>query len=223
MELTEIITQNADKFADITGAADTVTAVIAKAKELGFTVLADNPKEPSYIPKSRLDEVVAQRNELKTQAGELSGQLEKLNAAAKDNEGLQKQIAEMQTKIAEGDKRAQSIAIEAAIKVAAVNAKAKDAADIARFVDAKKLAIGTDGITVNGIDEQLAELAKSKPYLFNADDGGDNKPDKGGGDGFGGDNHKPADLEKQISDARAKGDFATSIMLTDKLVAMKKK
>lgn len=142
--------------------------VKAILKEKNMTLLIDNPKEPAFIPKSRFDEVIQKKNELKTQTGELTGQLEDLKKAAKGNEKLLSQIEELQNKNSEWEKKHNSSIIESAIKYRGLSEKAKDPADLLKFLDSSKLQIDKDG-NVTGIDEQFKSIKELKPYLFNVD------------------------------------------------------
>jgi len=60
--------------------------------------------DDTYVPKSRFNEVVAERNQLKEKVKERDGQMESLKNAAGTVEGLQKQIADLQAANTEKDK-----------------------------------------------------------------------------------------------------------------------
>ena len=206
--LNEIITANADKFADVPGIAETLTTVSNRLGDLGHSIIVDTVKEPGFVPKHRLDEVITQRETLKTQAAELSGQLETLKKSSQGNEALQKQIGELQGKLGETETAMQGLALESAIKLSAVTEKARDAADILKFIDTSKLKLNADG-TVAGLSEQFNALKESKAYLF--DTGTPPGAGKGGSEFNGG--NPPPDLDTQIADALKAGDIAKSIAL----------
>jgi hypothetical protein len=147
--------------------------VKAVLKEKGKTLLIDDPKEPAYIPKSRFDEVIQKKNELKTQTGELSGQLEDLKKAAKGNEKLLEKIEELQSKNSEWEKKHNNSILESAIKYVALQEKAKDPTDLLHYLDKSKLQIDEQG-NVKGLDEQLKSIKEKKSYLF--DSGEPQKP-----------------------------------------------
>lgn len=134
-------------------------------KEKGLNLIVDNKDKPEYIPKSRLDEVIGSKNELKSQVGELSGQLEALKKSAKGNEELTKQIETLQNKNIEWESKYKDTTLSSSIKVEALKLKAKDPTDIIAFLDKSKLEISEDG-SIKGLDEQLKGLQESKPYLF---------------------------------------------------------
>jgi len=119
----------------------------------------------NYIPKARMDEVITQKNQLKTQVTEISLQLESLKTSAIGNEALTKTIAELQTKNTESETKFKKSLITSAIKFQAQIEKAKDANDILAFVDHSKISLDESGKAI-GLDEQLVELKKNKAYLF---------------------------------------------------------
>lgn len=171
MDLVEFVKKNAEKFAAIPEAAATVEKLAGVMKELNHAPLANdisNPAKPGYMPIGRFDEVITQKNQLKTQADELNGQLEELKKAAKGNEELTKQIADLQAKAAEADEKVKQVTLLSAAKVAAVAAKANDPEDVLKFIDHSKLVL--DGDKVIGLDEQLKSLQESKAYLFATED-----------------------------------------------------
>lgn len=136
------------------------------AKEKGLSLLVDNKEKPEYIPKSRFDEVIGSKNELKTQVSELANQLEELKKKAIGNDDFIKQIEELQGKNATWEKRYKDALLENAIKVKAISEKAIDANDLLKFLDTSALIIDESGV-VSGLDEQIARLRETKSYLFN--------------------------------------------------------
>lgn len=135
------------------------------ATEKKINLIVDDKEKPTYIPKSRLDEVIGVRNELKTQVGELTNQLEELKKASNGNEELTTKITELQTKNTEWENKYKSSLLENAIKLQAIQNKAKDPTDLHKFLDASKLEITEDG-SIKGLQEQLDTLKESKKYLF---------------------------------------------------------
>lgn len=184
--LAEIIKTNPDKFSAIPGAQETAEKLAGVCKELGFNVIGNNEKEPEFIPKARLDELVGQKNEYKGQVAELNKQLEDLKKVAGSSEEMQKQIQTLQDQIAKSDGKAKDILVKSAAKVAALQAKAKDPEDVLKFLDLSKVTVG-DNDTVAGIEEQIKALAENKKYLFGEEDpwnlGGGSNPPGGGGNG----------------------------------------
>jgi uncharacterized protein YhaN len=134
-------------------------------KEKGLNLILDNKEKPEYIPKSRFDEVIGVRNELKTQVGELTNQLDTLKKAAKGNDELVKQIEALQNQNTEWESKYKNSLLESAIKIKALSSKARDAGDLVKFLDMSKLVLEDDG-NVKGLDEQLKTLKETKGYLF---------------------------------------------------------
>ncbi|EIW20719.1 MULTISPECIES: phage scaffolding protein [Pelosinus] len=161
----DIQTKHADAFKDITGVDTVIDGVTAKLKELGYSLIVDNTKEPEYVPKSRLNEVITQRNTYKTDNETYLQQLETLKKEAKGNEVLTAQIQALQDEVTGWQGKHKDATLASEIKLAAMKLKANDPGDVLAFVDKTKLELNTDG-TIKGLDEQLAALQTSKPYLF---------------------------------------------------------
>jgi len=181
--------------------------IVKAMEELGMNVLVDDTKSPGYFPKDRYDSVNTRNKELTTQINDLKKvvdeyetlkpQLEAMKSAAGENpllkqqlEDLQKKIAEYPTKIdelqkqnSEWENKYKESNLTTAIKLAALNAKAKDPSDVLAFIDKSKLQLNEDG-TIKGLDEQLKTLTESKSYLFGETipgSSGNNPPGGGGG------------------------------------------
>ena len=156
---------------------DQVTSV---AKEKGVNLIVDNKEKPEYIPKSRFDEIIGQKNLIKTQADELAQQLDTLKKSAKGNEELTKTIEELQKKNGDWEGKYKNTLLESSIKIKAVTEKAKDASDLIKFLDISKLEIDETG-NVKGLDDQLKVLKETKPYLFDLGNAGGTPPPLAGG------------------------------------------
>jgi hypothetical protein len=137
----------------------------AHLKEKGLSLVVDNPKEPIYVPRERLNEVIAQKNSLKTQVGEYSGQIEEMKKAAKGNDKIQEKIEELQAKNSEWEKKYHESIKKNAVEFHALKEKAKDPADLLKYIELDKLQISDDG-TVKGLEEQVKSLKEKKSYLF---------------------------------------------------------
>jgi hypothetical protein len=187
--------------------------------EKGLNLIVDNKNQPNYIPKSRFDEVNGSKNELKTQVGELSNQLDLLKKSAKGNDELTKQIEDLQKRNGDWEGKYKATLLESAIKIKAMAEKAKDAGDLIKFLDLSKLEIEESG-NVKGLEDQLKLLKESKSYLFETAAGNPPpNPANGGG------NTKTE--EQQLIDGHAEamknGNIALAIALKNKLIALQHK
>lgn len=140
------------------------TQIEATLKEKGINLIVDDKNDPK-VPKYRLDEVIGQRNELKTQISELAGQLEGAQKASKSKEDYEAKIQELLTKNEEMTNNYQKTQLENAIKMKAIHEKARDINDLGKFLDYENLSLDENG-NVKGLDEQLATLKEQKGYLF---------------------------------------------------------
>lgn len=189
MEILDFIKKNADAFTGIPAAAEVIGQVVAKMQELGYTALANNSKTPEYIDKGRFDQV-------SSQAGELTKQLEALKKAAKGNEELTKTIEELQKKNQDWEAKYKDGMLVNAIKLAAMKANARDAGDVLALIDKSKLSLKDDN-TVDGLEEQLRGLKETKGYLF-----GETVPVPGA---------NPATDAQKTPDAKVASDFAAAL------------
>ncbi len=147
------------------------TTVTTKLGDKKIDIISD-----SYIPKARFDEVNVSKNTLKTQVGELTSQIDALKKSSTGNEELQKTLTELQKKNGEWETKYNTTVLENAIKGEAVKEQAKDAQDILALINKANVKLDDSG-KVSGLSEQLVELKKSKPYLFDIKEGtGTGKP-----------------------------------------------
>lgn len=197
------------------------TKIEPVVKEKGLNLILDNKEKPEFIPKSRFDEVIGQKNLVKSQADELAQQLETLKKAHKGNEELTKTIEELQRKNGDWEGKYKDTLLSGAIKMEALKLKAKDPGDVIAFLDKSKLEIADDG-TIKGLDEQLKKLQESKPYLF----GEANPPPAGGGGANPAGSGSKTELQKledELVEAQKKGNMPLVIALKNKIFNLNKK
>lgn len=131
------------------------------------TAVMDKMKD--FVPKTRLDEVIAERNGLKDQVAERDKQIDGLKATAGDNQVLKDQIAELQqtnkTAAAEYEKQLTQVRLDNAVELAITGAKARNAKAVKALLDLTNSKLGDDG-KVDGLEAQIKALQKSDPYLF---------------------------------------------------------
>ena len=136
---------------------------ILEEKKVNFIV--DDKENPSYIPKARFDELIGSKNQYKTQASELTGELETLKKSAKGNAELEAQIEALQKIGLESQIKNDKMTIDNAIKFEAIRQKAHNPESIKKYVDYSTLEVLEDG-SVKGITEQFAGFKESDAYLF---------------------------------------------------------
>lgn len=158
---------------------------IADDKQAEATKIFKEFLDGEYVPKSRFNEVNAEKKSLETAVSERDKQLKELKNSEGDMDALKEQITKLQA-----DNKAAALKAEAdlkALKVStavqlAIGDTAQDAELVANLIDKSKLILGEDG-KVTGLDEQIKELKTSKAFLFKPE--GDPKfkydPNKGHG------------------------------------------
>ena len=142
----------------------------------------------SYVPKSRMDELNETNKTLKEQLAGRDKDIAALKKGAGDNEALQKQLGELQTKYKTDTEALQGKikqnALNAALDLGITKAQGKNAKAIKALLDPSKLTLKDDG-TVEGLDTALEALRKSDGYLFTVEEthpkGTGYEPGAGGG------------------------------------------
>ena len=125
-------------------------------------------KYVNMVPQGRFNEIVEEKNSLKSQLAERDKQLKELEKSVGDNKELKAQIEKLQTdnKTA-AEKYAKDLfdlQLNNAIDIAITGAKGKNSKAIKALLDLEKVDL-KDGKVI-GLEEQLSNLKKSDPYLF---------------------------------------------------------
>lgn len=139
------------------------------SEEQALKIVEAQKKEMAvYVSKERFNEVNEAKKELEGRISGYDDQLKKLKASESASEELKKQIAELQkanrSAQEEYKTKLKDIKLGTAIKLA-VAGTAQDVDIVASLIDRSKLIVGDDG-KVLGLQEQVKELEKSKPFLF---------------------------------------------------------
>lgn len=120
-----------------------------------------------FIPKSRFDEVLEERNALRAACEQERARLAAVEDAAAEREDLARQVAELQAEaVRQRDAHAaqlQTMAVDNALRLAL--ADAHDPALAAGLIDRTALLPADDG-SIDGLEEQVRALREAKPFLF---------------------------------------------------------
>lgn len=122
----------------------------------------------AYVPKSRFNEVNEEKKTLTASLAERDKQLEGLKTAKGSVEELTAKIKSLQEEnkkaMEEAALRFEKLRLSDAIKMEIMDT-AQDVDIVAGLFDQSKIVLGKDG-KLTGLDEQLANLEKTKPFLF---------------------------------------------------------
>lgn len=127
----------------------------------------------AFIPKARFDEVNNEKKKLEADLGERDAKLEQLKTSAGDLETLKKQVSDFQKEIKAKDEahaaEVKKLKVDAAVDAALSGAKAKNSVAVrALLKDLDKADFNDDG-SVKGLADQIKDIKKSDPYLFDSD------------------------------------------------------
>lgn len=160
----DVVTSNADAFGEGDTTKQSFETVSNKLKELGYDVLINHREKAEFVPTSRLNDVVAQRETFKQQAEQAIVELNKL----KDSQGMSPEAqAQINGLIEQNEKLIEQLK-ETNIQVE-IMSSANDAInpkDVLPFVDMSKVKLDKEGNVIGGVKEELDRLRTEKPYLF---------------------------------------------------------
>lgn len=121
------------------------------------------------IPKSRLDEVIAERDNAKKDHADVLKQLGALQKETGDVQSLKDKIQELQDNAKEAEKthaaEIQTLKINNAVDTALIGAKALNTKAVKALLNLEGAELAEDG-SVKGLAEQITALQKSDSYLF---------------------------------------------------------
>lgn len=130
---------------------------------------ASSEELKGYVPKSRLDEVIQERDTYKGTLSERDKQLENLKKSSGDNEELKQQIVQMQKENADAikakDQEIAKIRLDNAVEKALSENKAKNIKAVIANLDLENAELLEDG-TVKGLSEQLDKLKSDEGTAF---------------------------------------------------------
>ena len=121
------------------------------------------------IPKTRLDEVIAERDNHKNSNADLLKQLGALQKETGDVQSLKDKIKELEDGAKEAEKthaaEIQTLKINNAVDTALVGAKALNVKAVKALLNLEGAELAEDG-SVKGLADQITALQKSDSYLF---------------------------------------------------------
>ena len=191
----DILTEHADAFGEGDNTKESFNNVSAKLKELGYDVLINQREKAEFVPASRLNDVIGQRETFKAQAEQAIIELNKLKSQSGMSEEAQKQLTTLITQNEELLEQLKETNIQVEIMSSAndaINPK-----DVLPFIDMKKIKQDKDGHVVSGVKEELDRLRTEKPYLFTK------KQQQGSKGGFDGSNSNDSNSQGQKADMNA--------------------
>lgn len=152
--------------------------------------------DDDMVPRSRLNRVIKQRNEARTELATLKGQM---HAADDDvDEGSEGGVGNQSKGFTQADldkavndaKSGHATEIANLHKKYAARAKLQEANFVdpdlvlsAGLIDLTKVTLDDNGVVIGGLDDQISSLAQNKPYFVNNAGGGQRGTGKQGGSG----------------------------------------
>lgn len=141
-------------------------------EELATKIAEQSAEElKGMIPKTRLDEVIAERDNFKNSHADVLKQLGVLQKETGDVQSLKDKIQELQDNAKESEKahaaEIQTLKINNAVDTALIGAKALNVKAVKALLDLEKAELAEDG-TVKGLAEQIKNLqtAEDSKFLF---------------------------------------------------------
>ena len=141
-------------------------------EELATKIAEQSAEElKGMIPKTRLDEVIAERNNAKKDHAEVLKQLGALQKETGDVQSLKDKISELETAAKDAEKNhateLQTMKINNAVDTALLNAKALNSKAVKALLNLEKAELDEDG-TVKGLADQIKALreAEDSKMLF---------------------------------------------------------
>lgn len=129
-------------------------------------------KYGNMIPQSRFNEVVEEKNKLKSDLTERDKQLSELQKNNSSNEELKKQIIELQEKNQASEKEYQEtlakVKLDNALELALTSAGAKNNIAVKALLKMENIKMDNDKVI--GLTEQIEELKKTSDYLFKVEE-----------------------------------------------------
>ena len=124
-----------------------------------------------FVPKSRLDKVIEQRDQYKTDYENSVAEMNKLANSAKDIDSLKGELAKLEETnkqlISDHETKIAKMTLDNAVEMALVKAEAKNTKAVKALMSDFLAEAKLEGDVVKGIDEAITKLKESDVYLFN--------------------------------------------------------
>ena len=163
-----------------------------KAHEAAVKVALDTALE-NHVPKTKLDEAIAENGQLVKTLSERDNQLRELQSTAGNSDNLKKQLDEAIAKnVADSNAAATELANykkNNALDLAIIKAGAKNPKAVKALLNTDRISV--DGENLIGLNEQLEALKTSDAYLFGEGSGLSGRSPSAGSSGA--DTNEPKD------------------------------
>lgn len=175
-----------------------------------------NDEFSGFVPKSRLDTVINQRDKYKEDYDNSVKQLKDLTDSAKDFENLKTELEKLQETnkqlIADHGKAIEKINLDNAVDMALIKEGAKNPKAVKSYMSEFLADAKLEGDSIKGFSEAIAKLKESDGYLFNSSSEGfkGSSPKDNGGAG------QPTPrsiLESRLAEAKANGNQVEQIKI----------
>ena len=130
-----------------------------------------NEELSGFVPKSRLDKAIEQRDKYKTDYENSLEKLDELSNSTKDIDNLKTELVKLKETnkqlISDHETKITKLALDNVVEMSLVKAGAKNTTAVKALMSDFLTDAKLEGNTVKGIDEVIAKLKESDGYLFN--------------------------------------------------------
>ncbi|UXV54401.1 phage scaffolding protein (plasmid) [Staphylococcus aureus] len=123
-----------------------------------------NELKKDMVPRSRLNEKIAEIDSLNAEITKRDSQIDELSKSNEKDDELKIQLEQLQKDNEAWATKYKESKLDNAIKLA-VAKEANDANDILSFINRDNLEITEDG-AIKGLDDAITQIKEAKPYLF---------------------------------------------------------
>ncbi len=138
-----------------------------------------NLGEGGYVSKDKYSALDTEKSGIQTQLSEAQKLIDELKKSNKDDEAMQKKVADYESKTARLEEELQQTKVDSALKIALLNSKATDVDYLLFKLKEKGEEIKLDDKgNVKGIDDMIASLKTQHPNQFDSSDKSKKKIDE---------------------------------------------